>query len=104
MRHQTADDYETTVIDTLNSIPDRQLIPGPTNLCPQCISDFGTDIQAEMKDEGGFSWHACECCHSDLAGDRYAAHSFVDGEVIHWDICVDCLHYLANGDLPVNLP
>lgn len=52
-------------------------------------------------DEGGFSHRSCECCGNPLGGNRYAAHAIADdGSILHYDICSDCLFYLANGDLP----
>lgn len=52
-------------------------------------------------DEGSFSWSSCACCGSRLGGDRYCAHGFDDdGEIIHFDICTNCLYFLANGDVP----
>ena len=67
----------------------------PPSLIEQAISD-GT-----ISDEGGLSWRPCETCGSTLGGNRFAAHGLTDkGDIIHYDICVDCLMYLANGDLP----
>ena len=52
-------------------------------------------------DEPYFSWSPCDCCSSRLGGDRYAAHGIdEDGDIVHLDVCVDCLMYLANGDEP----
>lgn len=52
-------------------------------------------------DEGGFSWHNCDCCGNPLGGDRFAAHGIDENEeLLHYDVCCDCLFYLANGDLP----
>jgi len=50
--------------------------------------------------EAFFSWSACEACGSTLGGDRYAAHGCIDGNVVHFHICTDCLFYHANGELP----
>ena len=52
-------------------------------------------------DEGSFSWSTCDCCGSHLGGDRFAAHGRdIDGNILHLDVCVDCLMYIANGDEP----
>lgn len=63
----------------------------------------------EYLDEGSFSWSQCDSCGSTLGGNRYAAHGFVPdesdlptGEVVHLDICEDCLCFHANGDIPEN--
>ena len=78
--------------------------PGLCPCCLQCQSNFGLS-EAEMKgllesgelaDEGGYSLHDCDSCGSDLGGDRYAAHAIdADGELVHLDVCIDCLIELA---------
>lgn len=77
--------------------------------CPDCQNDYGMTPRAfflayeagEIDDEGSFSWLDCECCGSSFGGDRYAAHyNETDGTIGHIEICVDCLAYIANGDLP----
>lgn len=52
-------------------------------------------------DEGGFSWQGCDVCGNQLGQDLYAAHAFdSEDSLIHYDICRNCLCYLANGDIP----
>lgn len=56
-------------------------------------------------EEGGFSWSECDICGSSLGGDRYPAHwiyTAPDGRrsIEHERVCVDCLMYAANGDVP----
>ena len=63
---------------------------GASEQCPDCPE----------YDEGNFSWSACESCGSTLGGNRYAAHGIIDGDVYHFDVCVDCLMYHANGEVP----
>jgi hypothetical protein len=70
--------------------------------CGQC-----EDFDAEVGDEGSFSWSSCDACGSSLGGTRHAAHGLISPkkyakrtEVIHLDVCTDCLFYTANGDLP----
>ena len=82
---------------------------GLASCCGECCSAFDLS-ESEMSegcengtiyDEGGYSNSACDSCGSTLAGDRYAAHGFgKDGEVIHLDICENCLMFHANGDEP----
>lgn len=51
--------------------------------------------------ETEFSWSACDACGSTLGGDRTPAHGLdTNGAVLHMHVCVDCVEYLANGDLP----
>jgi len=82
------------------------LCPG----CPDCLEDhsdltpgrFEAGIgDGSIFEEPWFSWSPCECCGSTLGGDRVSAHGVdANGEIIHFSACVDCMCYLANGDLP----
>ena len=84
--------------------------PGVCPGCDVCRSDYGFDTLAdlaaawekgEIAEDPHFSWRPCECCGSALGGDRYDAHGVdSEGEIVHFSICVDCLCYLANGDIP----
>jgi len=83
--------------------------------CPGCPECLHTDTPEEPGDEwhdlaneGSFSWSSCDACGSTFGGDRYPAHGYIanrqtddpmDG-LCHFNICVDCLMYLANGDEP----
>lgn len=88
---------------------DNHLSAGLCPTCPDCQRDHGMTPRAfhaayengEVPDEGSFSWRSCECCGSTFGGDRYAAHYLDDdGKIGHVEVCVDCLMFLANGDLP----
>ena len=80
--------------------------------CETCMSDFGyTDPElfetdwssGKIFDEGHFSWHSCECCGSTLGGTRYVGHGVdSNGDINHFEICEDCVVYLAYGDEPEN--
>lgn len=80
--------------------------------CSECNSIWdheGTEPPEEQPDdEGGFSWSDCDSCGSSLGGNRYAAHTWREGEdvrtvpVTHLSICEDCLVFHANGDEPEN--
>ena len=54
--------------------------------------------------ETHFSWGQCDSCGSTLGGDRSAAQgcwSDADGfHHIEMEVCVDCMMYHANGELP----
>jgi len=85
--------------------------PGICPGCQECsdtldltFDELDAAIEAGTAlDDGGFSWSPCDCCGSSLGGNRYAAHGFdKERNIIHLDICVDCLHFLANGDEPEN--
>ena len=101
--------YLDIITEEENATKYRTISPGICGSCDECQSAYGLD-EAELTsgvetgdicDEGGFSWHDCELCGSPLGGDRYAAHGWsMDDELIHYDICPDCLFTTANGDVP----
>ena len=104
-------EWVTQVVETCNSTKYRMINPGLCFTCHDCASQFGYDECTDefeeaiengtVCDEGGFSWQNCDVCGSSLGGDRYAAHGHdSEGSIIHYDICCDCLAYLANGDVP----
>ena len=74
--------------------------------CPGC-ADCGlevdhTDDEYDMANEGHFSRSWCDTCGSRFGGDRYPAHANLaeTGELVHLDVCTDCLMYMANGEEP----
>lgn len=74
--------------------------------CPGCercgLDDEPSTAAYDMAQEPHFSWSSCEVCSSPLGGDRHPAHYWNDGDetVSHLSVCVDCLLYTANGDMP----
>jgi hypothetical protein len=69
---------------------------GACSDCPDC-----PDVDDEYGEEPGFSMQQCELCGSHFGGDRYAAHGIIDDDdrtIVHYDVCCDCLMYLANGE------
>jgi len=88
-----------------------------TGLCPgcdECYSAFGNGNpkdfvdcveNGELVNEASFSHSPCGICGSHLGGDRFIWHWVDDdGHIVHEDdCCVDCLMYIANGDLPDHL-
>jgi hypothetical protein len=71
--------------------------------CTECANDFGISVEdfnlayenGSIESEPSFSSWPCELCHSHLGGDRYAAHGINTGELIHLEICTDCVLELA---------
>ena len=64
-----------------------------TGISPDCQDCPETD-------EPFFAWRPCDSCDSSLGGDRYCAHGRnKDGQVIHFDICADCMYYFNYGQL-----
>lgn len=63
---------------------------------------FDADIgNGTVSSEAQFSWSECDICGSRLGGDREPWHYVHGGRVHHADgACVDCMLYLANGDVP----
>ena len=65
--------------------------------------EFNEQVSSgEVFSEGGFSWQGCDLCGSALGGTFEVWHAVdANGEIIHGEYaCVDCMTYLANGDLP----
>jgi hypothetical protein len=61
------------------------------------------DYDYEEMEPGGepsSSHYPCEICNSPLAGERYPAHGFLDDDMQHFDICIDCFSYFHFGDTP----
>jgi hypothetical protein len=101
-------EWEDRVIEAQNATDRKSIDPGVCASCADCQSAYGM-TEAEMteaqendrlNDEGGFSWSSLRLLRKHLGGDRYAAHGFIDDKIVHYDVCVDCLMYLANGTLP----
>ena len=74
-----------------------------------CCTDFKLDAEKRMTDEeyyalaneANFSSTQCDGCGSNMGGDRHPAHTLLEKEWIHIEVCTDCLMYIANGDEPV---
>jgi hypothetical protein len=85
-----------------------------TGICPGCeecadmhgfesVEQMGREYETgSLCDEPHFSWSPCGICGSHLGGDREVWHWVdKDGAIIHEPgACVDCVMYLANGDIP----
>lgn len=101
-----------------NNWPDHIIAPGSAASCEQCRSIHGiadgADLEAAQEimenDEGSFSWSQCQSCNSRLGGDRHTAHAIHNeafgpdakrpDDIVHIDICTDCLMFHANGEEP----
>lgn len=82
---------------------------GICGACPDCQRAHGMTPRAfyaaceagRVCDEPSFSWGRCEGCGSGLGGDRHAGHALdANGDLLHLELCTDCVLFLANGDLP----
>lgn len=93
----------------------RGLTAVSTGICPgceTCRAEYAPDATMEEFEnmwsngdcnaEPSFSWNGCDLCDSPLGGSMECWHAVDEnGEIIHGDrACVDCVCYLANGDLP----
>jgi hypothetical protein len=60
-----------------------------------------TNLSSDSDSEYSFSWRACECCNSDLGGDRIPATGYnpTTKEVRHYTVCSDCIYYAEYGCL-----
>jgi hypothetical protein len=59
-------------------------------------------ILAADDNEPGFSWRPCDCCKTELGGDRYHATGANPGNGpngVHYSVCGDCLYYSEYGRL-----
>lgn len=79
-----------------------------TKHCPGCEDRRDTGQQRRETDETPahccvpfFSHSSCECCGG-LAGDRYECNAYHEesGQILEYDICIDCLVWFANGEEP----
>lgn len=72
------------------------------DICCEHRAKFAMESN-EIVDEPSFSWRSCETCGSRLAGDRQAGHALdSNDDLVHLNMCTDCILYVANGDLPEN--
>jgi hypothetical protein len=107
---QCRDEYGITVPCECQNLPDCEGEPDP--FCDDCdghgdrqptMAEFSEQwSNGKIVEEGGFSWDGCDICGSSLGGTMEPWHG-VDSsnKIIHGDCaCVDCVVYLANGDIP----
>lgn len=78
-----------------------------TGGCPGCATceavrtpEMSEEEFLDLATEPSYSWSSCDWCHSPLGGDRHPAHGILDGEILHFEICTDCLFYDAYGTEP----
>jgi hypothetical protein len=89
-------DYEEAFAAWIEGVkfPSSGYCPGCTE-CPEPLYDGDYAFV-----EPSFSWHACEICGNHFGGDRYPVHTVdINGDIIHWDACCDCVYYLEYGQL-----
>ena len=86
-----------------------------TGCCPDCetcrdeyahdstMAEYNALLESgRLIQDPFFSWQGCDLCGSTLGGNFEPWHAIdKNGDVMHGDrACVDCICYLANGDLP----
>lgn len=102
------DQWVSDVTATCREFDNHQIATDVCSKCEECQSQFGLSEaelakgieDEEINDEGGFTWCACDCCHLLIGGMKYSAHAFQNGELVHLEICEDCMCYLASGYEP----
>lgn len=58
------------------------------------------DQPDDYEGEPWFSWRPCQCCGSDLGGDReYLYGVDKNNDVLQFEICLDCVYYTNYGRL-----
>ena len=80
--------------------------------CPSCYFDFtqdglpdtvecGCGDTKQSLEEPYFTYRACDCCGTRLAGDRQMASGYnpIMDEVFEYEVCQDCLYYAEYGTL-----
>jgi len=82
---------------------------GINSKCTECQCIYGYENEHEFEiavenqdvlDEGSFSNSYCDICGSMLGGDKFIAHGInKDEELVHLEICVDCMYYNEYGQL-----
>lgn len=106
MTKQEYAQYERDVSCGLNGLD--FVSTGVSPACQECADSRGFDTLEDLEraceagdvvEEGSFSWARCDCCRAE-AGDRYDAHARDDNdELVHLDVCADCLQYINYGRL-----
>lgn len=81
------------------------LSPGVVEDCSECnIPEGLSDEERQMYEEPSFSRSPCDGCGSTFGGDRHPVHGFATWSgkqhLIHLDVCVDCIMFIANGEEP----
>ena len=100
-------DYQQAVDDFM----ERETLAHRTSghlVCPNCKAEWDDSDHCptcgqnrESFDEPYFSWSACDCCGSQLGGDREHATGYdqTTGEIREYSICSDCVYYTEYGRL-----
>ena len=78
------------------------LSPGVCCECGTCRAYLGYHESGGIAEDPTFSHSPCHLCNSIFAGDRWIAHGRDEIDIVHLEICGDCLQYIANGTLPEN--
>jgi hypothetical protein len=59
------------------------------------------NLSSDSDSEYSFSWRGCDCCGSDLGGDRIPATGYnrSSKEIQRYTVCSDCIYYAEYGRL-----
>jgi len=107
---QCRDEYGVKVRCECQDRPSNHFEPDPD--CEDCegkgkreptMEEFEEQCSTqESLCEAEFSWQGCDLCDSGLGGTFEPWHAVdANNEIIHGErACVDCMLWLANGDLP----
>lgn len=101
MTHAEYAEYEAAYARGLDGFNDAS--SGGCVGCQECCEEYGYDHDTEellVTPEPYFSKSACDLCGSTLGGNREPAHALnADNEIVHLDVCVDCVYYSEYGRL-----
>ena len=99
------DRYKDRVAETLADLA--WVTSGAVLGCRGCLSRVPMVAERTVEDwierveTPHFSWHPCGLCRSPLSGHRSPAHGIDPSqEIVHLEICDDCVRYLADGTIP----
>lgn len=65
------------------------------------ITNLSQIADSEGYCEPYFSHSNCECCNSNLGGDRYNCNGYnpTAKEVYEYSVCTDCVYYIETGEI-----
>ena len=72
---------------------------GRSQSCDECYNCDCEPDECECPSEPSFAKDPCEICITCFGGDSYDAHGLIDGNIVHIQVCEDCLYYAEYGRL-----
>lgn len=82
-----------------------QNLTGGHITCPNCGTEFDDEfcsqcgVSRELVNESYFSWKQCDCCGTNLGGNRQYATGWDGKQVREYEVCDDCIYFAEYGRL-----